>query len=70
MCPQPFPLFDVSSSTCVACSPKDYYSATEKKCIPRPVIYIPKKEDNLLATPNVSIEDYKKKVADTIKNNP
>lgn len=63
-------MFDTASNTCVACDPKDYYDAKGKKCTPRPVIYIPQREDNLLATPKVTIQDYKNNITETIKKNP
>lgn len=46
------------------------YNATSRACEPRPTIYISNNDNNLMATPNRSIDDYHNNITNTIQNNP
>lgn len=69
-CLDPFQIFDVDTKRCTACDPMQIYNNTQHKCLPRDKIYISTYENNLLATPTMSIDDYHAEVAQKIKDNP
>jgi hypothetical protein len=59
-CPEPFVLFDVATKKCVACESIEVFNNTSHKCEKRPTVFISTNFNNLLATPKVSTDDYKK----------
>lgn len=69
-CPDPFQIFDVDTKRCTACDPMDIYNNTQHKCIPRQKIYISTNENNLMATPVTSIDDYHAEIEQMMKDNP
>lgn len=68
-CPQPFPLFDVSTNKCVRCSAWQQYDGKTLKCIKRPIVMISSNFSNLLGSPKSSLATYKAEILDKVKNN-
>lgn len=68
-CPEPFVLFDISSKKCVACESTEIFNNTSHKCEKRPTVFISTNFNKLIATPKVSIDNYKKELLNKVKDN-
>jgi len=65
-CLYPFDVFDADARQCMACDSDKIYNSSTHQCDSRRVIYVNSDMSRVMATDNVSVEDYQKRQQELI----